>query len=87
MQSDIAGGLHKTQDAVPNTTPSKDLKMVDFEGVTVNMDTEQAMTTDHGTRVENADNWLKAMNNGKRSGPLLLEDQIARERVCRSFVP
>lgn len=85
MASAAAGGLHKAQDVVQSTA-SSNKKMVDLEGVTANVHTKQAMTTDHGTKMENADNWLKA-DDGKRTGPSLLEDQIARERVCRfSFI-
>lgn len=39
------------------------------------------MTTDFGTKVENTDDWLRVTNNDK-TGPMLLEDAIAREKVC-----
>lgn len=81
MASVIAGGLHKVQEAVQNTA-SKNKKMVDLQQDTANIHTKLPMTTDHGTKMENADNWLKIVNDGKRTGPSLLEDQIARERVC-----
>lgn len=81
MASVIAGGLHKVQEAVQNTA-SKNKKMVDLQQDTANVHTKLPITTDHGTKMENADNWLKIVNDGKRTGPSLLEDQIARERVC-----
>lgn len=81
MATVIAGGLHKVQDVVQNAS-SKSKKMVDLERDTANVHTKEPMTTDNGTRVENPDNWLKVVD-GKRLGPTLLEDQIAREKVCR----
>ncbi|KAI0080000.1 catalase [Panus rudis PR-1116 ss-1] len=39
-------------------------------------------TTDHGVPVSNTDDWLK-VSDGTRSGPALLEDQIAREKIHR----
>ena len=80
MATVIAGGLHKAQEVLQSTA-SKNKKMVDLESSTANVHTSQGITTDHGTRVENTDNWLKTMD-GKRTGPSLLEDQIAREKVC-----
>ncbi|BCR84034.1 catalase catA [Aspergillus chevalieri] len=82
MASVIAGGLHKAQEAVQNTA-SKNKKMVDLQQSTANIHTKLPVTTDHGTKMENADNWLKIMDDGKRTGPSLLEDQIARERIHR----
>lgn len=81
MASVIAGGLHKAQEVVQNTA-SKNKKMVDLQQDTANIHTKLPITTDHGTKMENADNWLKIVDDGKRTGPSLLEDQIARERVC-----
>ena len=81
MANVIAGGLHKAQEVLQNTA-SKNKKMVDLESNTANVHTEQPITTDHGTRVENTDNWLKTVD-GKRTGPSLLEDQIAREKVSQ----
>lgn len=81
MANVIAGGLHKAQEVLQNTA-SKNKKMVDLESSTANVHTKQPITTDHGTKVENTDNWLKTMD-GKRTGPSLLEDQLAREKVCQ----
>lgn len=41
------------------------------------------MTTDHGTKVQDTDHWLKAIDANGRVGPSLLEDQIAREKIHR----
>lgn len=80
MATVIAGGLHKAQEVLQNTV-SKNKKMVDLESNTANVHTKQSITTDHGTKVDNTDNWLRTVD-GKRTGPSLLEDQIAREKVC-----
>lgn len=83
MATTIAGGLHKAQEAVQNTS-SKEKKMVDLERDTENVHKGHALTTDHGTRVNDTDHWLRVVNE-KNTGPSLLEDQIAREKVCISL--
>ena len=84
MASTIAGGLHKAQEVVQKTA-SKDKKLVDLERDTANIHTKQALTTDHGVRINDTDHWLRAVDDNY-TGPSLLEDQIAREKVCRLFV-
>lgn len=80
MASMIVGGLHKAQEAVQRAS-SKEKKRVDLEHDTANINMKQPMTTDHGVRVENTDQWLRVVDD-KHTGPSLLEDQIAREKVC-----
>ncbi|KAF8446207.1 catalase-like domain-containing protein [Boletus edulis BED1] len=43
------------------------------------------LTTDHGVKVSDTDNWLKVIGTGpgKYNGPMLLEDQIGREKIHR----
>ena len=88
MASVIVGGLHKAQEAVQRAT-SKEKKAVDLERDTANIHTEQPLTTDHGVRVENTDQWLRVVDD-HHTGPSLLEDQIAREKVnqttCLPFI-
>lgn len=79
MATVISDGLRKAQEKIQNTA-SKNKKLVDLEADTNTVNAEQCITTDHGTRVSNTDNWLRAVD-GKRTGPSLLEDQIAREKV------
>lgn len=79
MASVIVGGLHKAQEAVQKAT-SKERKVVDLERDTANIHTKQPLTTDHGVRVENTDQWLRVVDD-QHTGPSLLEDQIAREKV------
>ena len=50
----------------------------------VNIHSSQPMTTDFGQKVTNTDNWLKIAND-KTTGPHLLEDQSAREKVSTMF--
>lgn len=83
MASVIAGGLHKAQEVLQNTT-STNKKMVDLERDTANVHTKQPLTTDHGTRVNNTDQWLRVASD-QRTGPSLLEDPIAREKVRHSY--
>jgi catalase len=42
-------------------------------------------TTDHGVPVSDTDHWLKVVND-RTSGPSLLEDQIAREKVSYHLI-
>ncbi|KAL5359048.1 catalase-like domain-containing protein [Aspergillus floccosus] len=81
MATTLAQGLQKAHQKVQDVS-SKDKKLVDLEPDTVNVNTKEPMTTDHGVRISNTDNWLRAVDN-QRSGPSLLEDQIAREKIHR----
>lgn len=55
----------------------KDLKS-DFSTQT----NKTLLTSDFGVREPDHDNWLSA-STADRQGPLLLEDNFAREKVCR----
>jgi catalase len=79
MASTIASGLNKAQAALQSVS-SKDKKTVDLSRDTVDVHTSEPQTTDHGVRIENPDNWLKVATD-RQTGPSLLEDQIAREKV------
>ena len=80
MATTIAGGLHKAQEVVQRTA-TKVKKLVDLERDTANVNTKQSMTTDHGVGINDTDHWLRAVDDNY-TGPSLLEDQIAREKVC-----
>ncbi|KIJ68684.1 hypothetical protein HYDPIDRAFT_147131 [Hydnomerulius pinastri MD-312] len=44
----------------------------------------EQLTTDHGLKISDTDNWLKVISeDGKQNGPMLLEDQIGREKIHR----
>lgn len=79
MNTAITRGLNKAQQATQSVS-SKDKKIVDLSRDTVDVHTNEPQTTDHGVRIENPDNWLKVAS-GCETGPSLLEDQIAREKV------
>lgn len=83
MASHAAHGLHKLQGMVQGAS-SRDKKLVDLSRDTTDVHAPQSITTDHGTKVSDTDHWLKSVN-GDQTGPSLLEDQIAREKVSRSF--
>ena len=68
-------GINMTQYA-----SSSNKKIVDLSRDTVDAHTNEPQTTDHGVRINNTDNWLK-VGNERHTGPSLLEDQIAREKV------
>lgn len=63
-----------------STMTSSDAKVVDLQKDTVEIDDKKHMTTDYGIKISNADNWLRVADEN-HSGPSLLEDQIAREKV------
>lgn len=84
MATAIAGGLHKAQEVVKSASSSKGKKLVDLERETNDVHAKTPFTTDHGVSVSNTDNWLKVVDDN-RSGPSLLEDQIAREKVRDGF--
>ncbi|KAJ5581367.1 hypothetical protein N7450_007668 [Penicillium hetheringtonii] len=81
MNTAITRGLNKAQQATQSVS-SKDKKIVDLSRDTVDVHTNEPQTTDHGVRIENPDNWLKVAS-GCETGPSLLEDQIAREKIHR----
>lgn len=65
------------------TSASKnaDGKFADMAKDTVEVNHKQHMTTDYGIKISDPDHWLRVANDQK-TGPMLLEDQIAREKVC-----
>lgn len=44
------------------------------------------ITTDFGTKQTNTDDWLR-VNSSEQTGPMLLEDGFAREKVLMSSIP
>ncbi|KAJ5985746.1 hypothetical protein N7499_007963 [Penicillium canescens] len=81
MAATITRGLEKAQQASQSAS-SKNKKTVDLSHDTVDAHTSKPQTTDHGVRIENPDNWLKVASD-RKTGPSLLEDQIAREKIHR----
>lgn len=77
--SSVGEGIRKVQETLQGLYPH-DKKLADLAKDTTDIHTAGSITTDHGTKVENTDEWLKASDSSK-SGPSMLEDQIAREKV------
>lgn len=84
MATHVVGGLRKASEAVQHTT-SKDKKIVDLQHDTVSISDKLSMTTDHGVKIENTDQWLRVVDD-IHTGPSLLEDQLAREKVCQNSI-
>ena len=59
---------------------SGDGKVKDLQKDTYELNDKQHMTTDHGVKISDPDHWLRVVNE-KQTGPMLLEDQIGREKV------
>lgn len=55
-------------------------KFADMSNETVEVNAQQHMTTDSGMKISDPDHWLRVANKSN-TGPMLLEDQIAREKV------
>lgn len=69
--------------ANPNSKTA-DGKYADLQKDIVDVHDKQHMTTDHGAKISNPDQWLRIVDE-KKTGPSLLEDQIAREKVLISI--
>lgn len=74
----MAAGLRKVQETISNL--GQDKKSTDLSRDTIDVHAPVSLTTDHGTKVSNTDNWLKTATENQ-TGPSLLEDQVAREKV------
>lgn len=81
MTSHVASGLQKAQQAVQDAS-SKNKKLVDLQAETVDGTAKEPQSTDHGVGVTDPDHWLRVIGD-QRTGPSLLEDQIAREKIHR----
>ncbi|KAJ6104315.1 hypothetical protein N7523_010635 [Penicillium sp. IBT 18751x] len=66
----------------PTNASVEDGKFRDMARDTVELNGEQHMTTDYGVKISDPDHWLRVGDN-KHTGPSLLEDQIAREKIMR----
>lgn len=72
--------------AANSNTKAADGKHADLQKDTVDVYAKQHMTTDHGVKISNPDQWLRVVDE-KKTGPSLLEDQIAREKVyLRTYI-
>ncbi|KAK0747386.1 catalase-like domain-containing protein [Apiosordaria backusii] len=72
--------MEKVQHAVLG--PRGGDKVADLQKETKEMTDKARLTTDYGVKQTSADDWLRIVNNDK-TGPMLLEDPFARERIHR----
>jgi catalase len=70
MAFPIVSGIQKVESALKKTSSQDATEVTN----------KTKLTTDFGCPISNTDNWLKAVGP-QRTGPSLLEDQIAREKV------
>jgi hypothetical protein len=83
----VSDGLQKSTGAVGGHLGAEPAKIKDLQcDVRETSSADQPITTDYGIRVSNTDNWLKVATE-QATGPLLLEDPIAREKGRRAPPP
>ncbi|KAK3369595.1 catalase-like domain-containing protein [Lasiosphaeria ovina] len=80
MASIMSSTAQKVQHAVMG--PREGDKTADFLKDTKEMTPNARLTTDYGVKQTSADDWLKVVSQDK-TGPALLEDPFARERIHR----
>jgi len=81
MAGIIPATMQKAQQAIMG---HKGDKTTDLSQETKEMTNKSRLTTDYGVKQTSADDWLKVVSNEK-TGPMLLEDPFARERVNTPF--
>ncbi|KZF22125.1 catalase [Xylona heveae TC161] len=81
MTSIISSGLEKVQHTMSSATEGA--KIADLKKDTIDVhDPNNRITTDFGVKSSNTDDWLKA-SSGDKTGPMLLEDFVGREKIHR----
>ena len=81
MQSVFGGTIQKAGEAISSMPSNK--KTANMKPNMRELSAKDPLTSDAGVREPTHDNWLSA-STGDRQGPLLLEDNFAREKVVRS---
>lgn len=82
MQSVFGGTIQKAGEAI-SSTMSSNKKSANMKPNMRELSAKGPLTSDTGVREPTHDIWLSA-STGDRQGPLLLEDNFAREKVIRS---
>ena len=85
MQSVLGGTVQKATEAVSGAM-SSNKKLADMKKETRHLDNKSNLTTDFGVKQVSHDEWLQASTED-RQGPLLLEDNFAREKVRAEATP
>lgn len=74
--------LSQAKEKAVEMTSAKNQKIADLSAATKDVhDKNWRITSDWGTKQSNTDDWLKVASEDK-TGPMLLEDPFAREKVC-----
>ena len=74
--------LASASDKVKTMTGERNQKVADLARDTKDVhDKSYKITSDFGVKQTNTDDWLKVASEDK-TGPMLLEDPFAREKVC-----
>lgn len=81
----ISTGLEKLQETLNGSAEGKKVAQIAQSSVNYH-DESNRLTTDAGVKVHDTDNWLRVSNEDK-IGPALLEDNMAREKVCEVLPP
>ncbi|KAF8559350.1 catalase-domain-containing protein [Imleria badia] len=76
--------VESAKEALTSATSTTD-KVDDLQRDIQRPEADTPLTTDHGVKVSDTDNWLRVIGTGpgKYNGPMLLEDQIGREKIHR----
>lgn len=76
-----SGIISETAQKVKNMVGGeKGRKVADLEAVSQTVSPDDRITSDFGVKMGNVDEWLRVASEDK-TGPMLLEDSFARERV------
>ncbi len=81
MQSVFKGTMQKASEAIDGAM-SSNKKLADMKPETREPSKTIPLTTDTGVREPTHDEWLSA-TTGDRQGPMLLEDNYAREKIMK----
>jgi len=79
MQSVVEGTMQKAGEAISGAV-STNKKITDMKHDVRKLSSTAPLTSDFGVKQNSHDIWLSA-STGDRQGPLLLEDNMAREKV------
>ncbi|KAH9887453.1 catalase [Xylariomycetidae sp. FL2044] len=60
----------------------KEAKIAQLESVSQTVSKDERLTSDWGVKIGNTDEWLR-VNSVDQTGPMLLEDSFAREKIMR----
>jgi len=83
MAGVMSDTMEKARQAVLG--PRENDKLHDLAKVTKDISPDHRLTTDYGVKQTTHDDWLKVASSDK-TGPLLLEDPLGREKVTSPLI-